>query len=294
MKKIIFIFLAAALFNTVFSTDTVSTKYFPLKIGNSWTYVVSHFFPPAYYRIKLTIISSSVYNGHLYYKMSDQSEYRVDSLNGKLLKRRDDCPESQFEILIDSLSAQQSDTAVLHCQGFGIYNSICLEDTIHFTSFGLNKISKKYRHAGFELGEDTYYAKDIGIYYIYTSSAFSDGYKMLTGCLINGIVYGDTTLIGINKISTQIPKTYSLYQNYPNPFNPLTKIKFDVTAVGKGDVKLIVYDALGREAAVLINEQLKAGTYEAEWNASNYPSGVYFYKLTAGKFTQTKKMVLIK
>jgi hypothetical protein len=116
----------------------------------------------------------------------------------------------------------------------------------------------------------------------------------VTQAKIKSQVINQNYLIGINKIDNEVPKYYSLYQNYPNPFNPLTKIKFDVTAVGKGDVKLIVYDALGREAAVLINEQLKAGTYEAEWNASNYPSGVYFYKLTAGKFTQTKKMVLIK
>ncbi len=57
---------------------------------------------------------------------------------------------------------------------------------------------------------------------------------------------------------------------------------------------LIVYDALGREITILINEQLNPGTYEIDWDASNYPSGVYFYKLTAGDYSETKKMVLIK
>lgn len=104
-------------------------------------------------------------------------------------------------------------------------------------------------------------------------------------------------LIAVEPISTEIPKTFSLYQNYPNPFNPSTKILFSLPNPSKGgamDVKLVVYDALGREVSILVNEQLKAGTYEVEWNADGYPSGVYFYKLAAKDYTQTKKMVLIK
>jgi hypothetical protein len=106
-----------------------------------------------------------------------------------------------------------------------------------------------------------------------------------------------TSLTGINLISSQIPLKYKLYENYPNPFNPVTKIKFDLPTKVKGqtsNVKLLVYDILGREVASLVNEQLKPGSYEVEWNASNYPSGVYFYKLTTGSFNETKKMVLIK
>jgi hypothetical protein len=108
-------------------------------------------------------------------------------------------------------------------------------------------------------------------------------------------------LLGINPISSEIPKQFNLYQNYPNPFNPTTKIKFDLPksnltlSEAKGlSVKLTVYDILGREAATLVNEQLKPGSYEVEWNASNDPSGVYFYKLISGSFSQTKKLVLIK
>ena len=105
---------------------------------------------------------------------------------------------------------------------------------------------------------------------------------------------------GVQKISSEIPNGFSLSQNYPNPFNPVTKIKFDIAKLG--NVKLIIYDILGREVTALVNEQLKAGTYETEWDASNYPSGVYFYKLvvsgaepliTSG-YTETRKMVLVK
>ena len=97
---------------------------------------------------------------------------------------------------------------------------------------------------------------------------------------------------GVQKISSEIPSGFKLSQNYPNPFNPVTKIKFEIT---KSDVvKLIVFDVLGREIATLVNEQLQPGTYEAEWDAGNYPSGVYFYKLITYNYTETKKMVLVK
>ncbi len=105
-----------------------------------------------------------------------------------------------------------------------------------------------------------------------------------------------------------IPDKFLLYQNYPNPFNPTTKIKFSIPllrGVSEGRsvlVKLIIYDILGKEVSIIINEGLIPGTYEVEWNGSPYPSGVYFYNLTAGdpsassghSFSETKKMVLIK
>lgn len=86
--------------------------------------------------------------------------------------------------------------------------------------------------------------------------------------------------------------SYELTLNYPNPFNPVTKIRF---ALPKSSfAKLVVYDMLGRELETLVNEQLSTGTYEADWNAAQFTSGVYYYKLSAGDFTETKKMILIK
>ncbi len=96
--------------------------------------------------------------------------------------------------------------------------------------------------------------------------------------------------------NNELPDKFELYQNYPNPFNPSTMISFDIP---KSDlVKLSIFDALGREISTLVNEQLQPGTYEVEWNAADYPSGVYFYRLTAGEsgqgFSETEKMILIK
>lgn len=98
--------------------------------------------------------------------------------------------------------------------------------------------------------------------------------------------------IGIVPISHEIPDNYQLFQNYPNPFNPNTKIKFDITK--HSNVRILIYDLLGREVATLVNEKLNPGSYKVEWDAANYPSGVYYYTLTTGDFRETKKMVLIK
>ncbi len=98
-------------------------------------------------------------------------------------------------------------------------------------------------------------------------------------------------LTGINLIS-EIPNGFGLEQNYPNPFNPKTVISFQLAVNSFTTLK--VYDALGREIASLVNEQLKPGTYEVDWDGSNFASGVYFYEIRAGSFVEKKKMVLIK
>lgn len=104
-------------------------------------------------------------------------------------------------------------------------------------------------------------------------------------------------MLGISKISDKIPTQYALYQNYPNPFNPTTKIRFSLPTPVQGKaqrISLFLYDVRGRVVATLIYDQLKPGSYEVEWDASNYPSGVYFYRLNTGDYTETRKMILIK
>src|SRR5690606_11422811 len=98
--------------------------------------------------------------------------------------------------------------------------------------------------------------------------------------------------VGIQNISSEIPNGFSLEQNYPNPFNPVTNIKFSIPE--SGIVKLKVYDILGKEMAVLVNKQLTAGTYQTDFNGSDFASGVYFYKLETEGFTEIKKMMLVK
>jgi hypothetical protein len=101
--------------------------------------------------------------------------------------------------------------------------------------------------------------------------------------------------IGIINNHGEIPSEYKLWQNYPNPFNPVTKIKFSVPAGRQNQlVRIAVYDIIGREISVIVNENLAAGNYEAEFNGKNLASGLYFYMLKTGVYTDTKKMILIK
>ena len=99
-------------------------------------------------------------------------------------------------------------------------------------------------------------------------------------------------LTPVTKNNNQLPDKYELYQNYPNPFNPETNIKFQISE--SGDVNLSVFDILGRKISTLVNECLSPGTYEVKWNASDYPSGIYYYKFQAGDYSETKKMILLK
>jgi hypothetical protein len=110
----------------------------------------------------------------------------------------------------------------------------------------------------------------------------------------NGTILKTTTggISPVTTISTEVPEQFELEQNYPNPFNPVTNIGFQIMDLSP--VFLEIHDAAGKKITTLINESLSAGTYEAAWDASGYPSGVYFYTLKAGKFTQTKKLILLK
>jgi hypothetical protein len=98
--------------------------------------------------------------------------------------------------------------------------------------------------------------------------------------------------VGLNNISNEIPDKFYLSQNYPNPFNPVTNIKFQIPETGL--IKLIIYDILGNEVQVLVNQVLSPGTYTIDFEGNDLPSGVYYIQMKANTFTETKKMVLLK
>jgi hypothetical protein len=89
-----------------------------------------------------------------------------------------------------------------------------------------------------------------------------------------------------------VPNQFSLSQNYPNPFNPATNLRFTVPEARF--VSLKIYDLLGKEVATFVSESLNPGSYSVQWDAARYPSGIYFYRLSAGGFTATKRMLLLK
>jgi carboxypeptidase T len=126
-------------------------------------------------------------------------------------------------------------------------------------------------------------------FYYYTDGGIpGDGYYFDNFRVVN---YTDGP-VGIAHNGNEIPKSYALYQNYPNPFNPVTKIKFDLPV--NSQVQIKVFDVLGREVTTLVDQNLKPGSYEFEWNASEVSGGVYFYKISTEGFIDTKKMILVK
>jgi hypothetical protein len=116
---------------------------------------------------------------------------------------------------------------------------------------------------------------------------------------IGNYVFKNNITVAVNNISTEVPDKYKLFQNYPNPFNPTTKIRFSIPEIDKwkienGAVALKVYDMLGKEVVTLVNEKLHPGIYEVTFDASSLTSGIYFYKLRTGNFTETKKLIFVK
>jgi len=104
-------------------------------------------------------------------------------------------------------------------------------------------------------------------------------------------------IVGVDESMDLQPEIFELYQNYPNPFNPTTKIIYIIPTVETGhapSVQLKVYDVLGSEIVTIVNEQKTTGSYQIEFNATNLPSGIYFYQLIAENFSDTKKMVLLR
>lgn len=101
-----------------------------------------------------------------------------------------------------------------------------------------------------------------------------------------------TSLEIAGRITGGLPVSYELYQNYPNPFNPSTKIKFAIPK--ESSVNLSIYNVLGELVSILVNEQKKPGYYVYDFDASRLASGIYLYRITAGNYTETKKMLVIK
>jgi hypothetical protein len=261
-------------------------------------YVGTSFGAP--FKLRKAVTTTLITGGHKYYYINGYYHYRVDSLSANVYQYypTGGCAWSNNERMIDSLSMRLNDTAWRNC-GTSLFT--CIDTNIR-TVFGTQRRTKHFRYYG-EGNVGNVYARDIGIISAYGGTGQNLYGMELLGCVIDGVVYGDTSMLtGISQISSEVPDAFSLSQNYPNPFNPMTKLRFGVMSNVKGqisNVRLTVYDALGKEVEVLVNQQLSPGTYEVEFDGSDLPSGVYNYRLDASAslsitYTETRKMVLIK
>jgi len=304
MKYLAFILLVLSLAvnpTRTYSWDADAAKFYPLAVGNKWVYTWYYTFMGntvfGGYRVS-RILSDTVIAGHKYYRFSSNvsgcNDYifeRIDSTSMNVYRRSSGTGTEQ---LLDSLFAKKQSMfrGKRNCVGFTDPQVTCM-DTSAYTFAGNQHRSKMFYADGLVMMSYRL-TQNFGVTNIITTEGQPD-YKTLAGCVLNGTVYGDTnTLTGVSQIGNEVPSRFSLSQNYPNPFNPITKINFAISGTSVAQTFLSVYDALGREIEVLVNQQLQPGTYEVSWDASPYPSGVYYYRLESGSFTETKKMVLIK
>ncbi|MFH1195560.1 MAG: T9SS type A sorting domain-containing protein [bacterium] len=291
----------------------VSTLY-PLDIGDLWVYQ----FGGTYYDtfphpfggwVRTEVVGvETKENGKEYFVINRNSIYyekvtpiiyyqRFDNSTNQVLEF--DKNEENMEYVLYDLNMG------INYQGTNDYHPVPTDITLD-DLFGRLVHRKSFMRYGAD-ADDLDLVENLGFYRSYSEFDFGTSSTILKGALINGILYGDTTIVvGVrDNFSNSIPTNYFLSQNYPNPFNPSTKIKFTIPLLSPfnkggndfsrgGFVTLIIYDILGREITTLVNEYKSPGTYEVEFDGANLPSGVYFYQLKCGNFTETKKLVLIK
>jgi photosystem II stability/assembly factor-like uncharacterized protein len=188
--------------------------------------------------------------------------------------------------------------ALKSTDGGANYSSVTLPGT--GTCYSFNNVLDRF---WYDRGSIIYWSSDNGANFAsqYTGTGTFQAMDLtLDGNVIRGWSVTSTggiagyyeLISGISNNNNQVPSNYVLSQNYPNPFNPSTKISYSLPKAG--NVNLVVYDILGREVAVLVNEFTTAGNHTIDFNASGLSSGVYLYKIQSGNFTATKKMVLVK
>jgi hypothetical protein len=295
MKKL-FVVLVMLYAMNASALDTLTCKYFPLQVGNVYKYYFGNSIGYSY-TYKIRIVKDTIIDNKKYYIFSPGlfgtiSPVRFDTLTGNIYSRSESgyCSNSPYEIIQDSLKASLNDSATL-CNSF-LKHRCSL--TGYWNIIGNSVLTKRFRRNENPSGdyEEYVYGMGFGIAGInYKVGQEYSGHSLI-GCYINGVLYGDTILTGINQIGSEVPSAYSLGQNYPNPFNPMCNVQF--TMCNAGNVRIVVYDVMGREVQTLVNERMNAGTYEVKFDGSGLPSGVYFYKMVTENFTETKKMLLIK
>lgn len=266
--------------------------------GTNWTEIGFHYFG-AY---PITVLGSKIFTGlsysffnhndslGIYYTTNNGLSWIKTGLDGKRI--------SSLSVIGNNLFAG-TDSCVYLSSNEGINwlainNGIANAYELKATGTNLFAISSNgvflsknnganwiNRNQGF-----TFNVSTVGSLFINSSYIFAGTYN-------NSIWRRDyNDIIGISKISSEIPSSYSLKQNYPNPFNPLTKIRYSIPQ--NTIVKLKIFDIIGKEVETLVNEKQNPGTYEVSFDASKYPSGIYFYKLETENYSEIKKMVLIK
>ena len=297
--KIIFISILLLSSLSFTQTEPDPFSFFPSAVGNYWEYSDE---------TRHIVKDSTAEDGSrfIFYQNPPSrfgADFKVDSAANVFY-----LPEWNEYRLEYKLTADSGDTWMVEDYNFdGGGNRIqaLVEDTYYISIFDTMTLAKRIEYYILFNGDTTITESSWQIKTDVLASGFglvwyaagAEQPTSLYGCIINGKRYG--TLVSVED-EEEIINEFNLNQNYPNPFNPTTKISFDLPSPLQGEgpgvrsVKLAVYDILGRKVKTLLNEEIPPGKYSVTFDASGLPSGIYIYKLTAGNFSASKKMLLLK
>jgi hypothetical protein len=292
------------------SVNIDSGKYMPLAVGNKWVYIYGYSIggPITYVISTSTITKDTIINNKRFFFIDKVPFWsvtnfwiRYDSTSAHLNYYTSGSPNCNFERILYDFNASLGDSS--KNSGCVTFTNVCnvIRDSV---LFGVNSRVKDYYYS--QGLSNNKFAKNLGG--LFFDSHGSDPpygqnnfYAWLKGCVINGVLHGDTNSLITNILEgNNLLEKFSLSQNYPNPFNPTTKIRYSIPqlssphVLGGDPVLLKVYDILGKEVETLVNEKQSPGVYEVTFDGSKYASRIYFYTLTAGDFKETKKLVLLK
>ncbi len=267
--------------------------------GNSWVMVIAG--------LENTNVSAMATKGNMVFAGSNDGIYKSTDNGDRWEKKTDGMPSDPYLSCI----TVKGDSIVLGTSGLGAYISV--DEGESWTQFGtgipnetiINKID--FYQGGF------FASTPIGIYY---KAHTVNNWVMINDGLpipdISGLkVFGDeifagaglmahngiwkrsaAQIVGVKTISSEIPADFSLEQNYPNPFNSSSNVKFQI--INSGVVKIMVYDLSGREISTLVNEYKQPGSYEIKFDAKNFSSGIYFYRLESNNVKIARKFIILK
>jgi hypothetical protein len=296
-NKKIFCFVLL-LFLFLFADKLTAQNWFPMEVGNRWDYnvtIYTHGGNWSLFKETARIVGKG--------NFGTEKEYYFFSSIGifghKILRIEND---SLYAFIIED--STECLLLAFNLEDSTFYSASCLEDSVvylfntNWNYFGFPD-SQQFHGSGYIIYE---ISKKFGFC---SSDDFVGGglYEIwyhLSGCILSDTTYG--VLLDIDELKNDSHIAFQLHQNYPNPFNPSTIISYSIPGTDNphpggargGLVNLKVYDVLGNEIAILVNEEKPAGQYTVEFDGSALTSGIYFYQLRYGSFMETRKMVLMR
>ena len=293
MKTYHLILILFLVFFFITGRSSFSQSYYPLQIGDKWEYsrltwdpgvssetdtfyveVIGDTLMPnqqSYFILSTDFLGVSRYiradsNGVYYFNESDSSDWLVYNFNAHLKESYKVDPSKDDVPIVELLNV----------------------DTLTIFGEVVNTLSYSYN---WMIGHNIVLSDKFGpvIHHTGGDGTSTNLDSRLIGCILDGIVYGTLTDVKVDK---HIVSNFTLSQNFPNPFNPTTTIRYSIPE--KSNVRINIYDIVGREVSMLLNEEKAPGQYEVNFDAGNLSSGIYFYSITAGTFNKIRKMLLLK